>query len=349
MWKARYLSFMGKVLVLKVDVLPSLLYLAYIYPLPACLRRPLVRLVFQFMWSGRCEWVARARMICPIGEGGRGVPHFPLKLDTIFVSFLLTELAHPVIHPSGYLLRVFFSYQARSVMVWSNTGPRAEQLPWHFGHAAKWLRAHPEVEVARVGLDHRHLYEEVRKAGSPAPVVGISEVVWEGVQARGLDNRLKDLNWLSLHKCLPVRSILYRYSLVQSPTCPRSSCGREETVRHVFWDCAFAGVVWARARVLLGLVKGDFVLTWARLERGVGRARGTDRDRFLLWLLMSLFKRGLWEARQNMVKTGRDWGVEGIVRRVEGDLRGRMKREERKWGQHAARERWKGGLGLGVI
>ena len=82
---------------------------------------------------------------------------------------------------------------------------------------AKWLRAHPEVEVARVGLDHRHLYEEVRKAGSPAPVVGISDVVWEGVQARGLDNRLKDLNWLSLHKCLPVRSILYRYSLVQSP------------------------------------------------------------------------------------------------------------------------------------
>lgn len=67
MWKARYLSFMGKVLVIKVDVLPSLLYLAYIYPLPACLRRPLVRLVFQFMWSGRCEWVARARMVCPIG------------------------------------------------------------------------------------------------------------------------------------------------------------------------------------------------------------------------------------------------------------------------------------------
>ena len=108
-WKARYLSFMGKVLVLKVDVLPSLLYLAYIYPLPACLRRPLVRLVFQFMWSGRCEWVATARMICPIGEGGRGGPHFPLKLDTIFVSFLLTELAQPVIHPSGDLLRVFFS------------------------------------------------------------------------------------------------------------------------------------------------------------------------------------------------------------------------------------------------
>ncbi|XP_064841568.1 collagen alpha-1(IV) chain-like [Oncorhynchus masou masou] len=53
-------------------------------------------------------------------------------------------------------------------MVWSNTGPRAEQLPWHFGHAAKWLRAHPEVEVARVGLDHRHLYAEGSGLGGSA-------------------------------------------------------------------------------------------------------------------------------------------------------------------------------------
>ncbi|CAB1349446.1 unnamed protein product [Coregonus sp. 'balchen'] len=130
-------------------------------------------------------------------------------------------------------------------MVWTNTGPRALQLPWHFGYAAKWLRGHPEVEVAQV---------------------------------RGLDNRLKDLNWLSLHKGLPVRS-LYGCGMTQSPTCPRPTCGGEETLRHV---------------------------------------SSLDSE-------------------------------EGIVRRVEQNLRGRMKREERKWGQHAARERWKGGLGLGLV
>ncbi|CAB1325345.1 unnamed protein product [Coregonus sp. 'balchen'] len=276
MWRARSLSFIGKVLVLKVDVLPSLLYMAYVYPLPESLRVPLVRLVFQ----------------------------------------------------------------RECVMVWTNTGPRAEQLPWHFGYAAKWLRGHPEVEVARVGLDHRHLYEEVRRGGCPGPVLGIPAVVWEGVQV------LKDLNWLSLHKGLPVRSILYGRGLTRSPTCPRPTCGGEETVRHVFWDCAFAGVVWARAQGLIGRVRGDFVVTWARVDRGVGRARGTVRDRFLLWLLISLFKQGLWEARQKLERTGGEGGVEGIVRRVERNLRGRMKGEEKKWGQHAARERWKGGLGL---
>ncbi|CAB1324761.1 unnamed protein product, partial [Coregonus sp. 'balchen'] len=118
MWRARPLCFIGKVLVLKVDVLPSLLYMAHIYPLPASLRRPLVWLVFQFMWGGRLEYVARVR----------------------------------------------------SVMVWTNTGPWPEQLPWHFGHAAKCLRGHPEFEVARVGLDYRHLYEVVRRGVCPGPV-----------------------------------------------------------------------------------------------------------------------------------------------------------------------------------
>ncbi|CAB1347091.1 unnamed protein product, partial [Coregonus sp. 'balchen'] len=130
---------------------------------------------------------------------------------------------------------------------------------------------------------------------------------------------------LSLHKGLPVPSILYGHGMT---TCPRPTCGGEETLRHVFWGCAIAGVVWARAQVLIGRVRGDFVVTWARVERGVGKARG-------------------------MAENGKDRERRGCggdsEERVEQNLRGRMKREERKWGQHAARERWKGGLGLGVV
>ena len=70
------------------------------------------------------------------------------------------------------------------------------------------------------------------------------------------------------------------------------------------------------------------------------------RSHFLLWLVVSLVKRGLWEARVDLVRRNREWGVEGVIRRVEGDIRGRVRREMRQWGQHAALERWKGGLGL---
>ena len=52
LWRARRLTFIGKVLVLKTDILPALLYLAYIFPMSASLRRPLVRMVFWFFVGG---------------------------------------------------------------------------------------------------------------------------------------------------------------------------------------------------------------------------------------------------------------------------------------------------------
>ncbi len=51
-WKGRRLSLMGKVLVVKMDVLPVLQYLAYIYPLPASMRRAVIWLLFNFVWGG---------------------------------------------------------------------------------------------------------------------------------------------------------------------------------------------------------------------------------------------------------------------------------------------------------
>ena len=87
--------------------------------------------------------------------------------------------------------------------------------------------------------------------------------------------------------------------------CPRATCSGDETNRHVMWDCPFAGVVWARAEGLLGRVVRGFHVTWARVERGVW-ASGGRRNRFLLWLIISLFKRVLWQGRKEWVLRGVD-------------------------------------------
>ena len=346
LWKTRTLTLIGKVLVLKVDILPSLLYLAYVYPLPVSMRRPLVRLIFNFLWRGGYEYVARSRMMAGIGEGGRDVPHLPLKLDCFFVSFLLRELATPVVHPSGYFLRLFFTNPARRLMVWNNLTPRVEQLPPHFEYAARWLRAHPVALDPAVGLEQRVLWSEVRSEVEDPPVVGIPAAVWLGVQPRGLDNRLKDFNWMVIHRSLPVRDKLYRHGIARSPECPRVACAAAETVRHVMWDCPFAGVVWQKAGRILRNINAGFVLTWEKVERGLVGVVRSRKSRFLLWLTISLLKRGMWLARQDLVQHNRDWGAEGVVRRVVGDLVGRMKWDMEKLGNDAAMEKWKGGLGL---
>ena len=139
---------------------------------------------------------------------------------------------------------------------------------------------------------------------------------------------------------------MYRHGIARSPGCPRAACAASETVRHVMWDCPFAGLMWRRAGELLRRVEGGLLLDWDKVERGLTGVVRNRRTRFLLWLIMSLCKRGLWLAREDLVKYNRDWGAEGVVRRVEGDLVGRIKREMEKWGHHAALERWKGGMGL---
>ncbi|KAJ3591978.1 hypothetical protein NHX12_007108 [Muraenolepis orangiensis] len=48
---------------------------------------------------------------------------------------------------------------------------------------------------------------------------------------------------------------------------------------------------------------------------------------------------------QDLVSRNRDSGAEGVIRRVEAEVKGRVRRDIEKWGKHAALERWKGGFG----
>ncbi|KAK2912212.1 hypothetical protein Q8A73_006325 [Channa argus] len=77
LWNARKLTLLGKVLVLKADMLSSVLHLAYVFPLPVAIRRPLGRTIFDFLWGGRYEWVALGRMMSGLAEGCRDVPDLP--------------------------------------------------------------------------------------------------------------------------------------------------------------------------------------------------------------------------------------------------------------------------------
>lgn len=54
-WKCRKLSITGKGLVVKIDLLSSLIYLALIFPIPTKSKLILTRLVFSFIWGGKYE------------------------------------------------------------------------------------------------------------------------------------------------------------------------------------------------------------------------------------------------------------------------------------------------------
>ena len=131
--------------------------------------------VWVCVGGGGCyEYVARRRMMAQVKDGGRDVPHLPLRLDGIFVAHLLKQRLGVVEQPTGYFLRL----HSRRLLQWSNLGPHAEQLPWHYRHAAKWVRANPEALDREVGPDPKRLYTAVRGRATAGPVVGVPPAVW---------------------------------------------------------------------------------------------------------------------------------------------------------------------------
>ena len=112
LWKLRRLSLSGRVLAIKADILPSFVYLAYVFPLPPEYRRRLVRDVFSFVWGGY-EYVRREWMYQDVRVGGRGVPDVPLKLDVLFFSFLCNSVHGPSGHRFHLLLLFWLAFPLR--------------------------------------------------------------------------------------------------------------------------------------------------------------------------------------------------------------------------------------------
>lgn len=310
--------------------------LAFVYPVPACLRARLTRAVFRFMW-GSYEYVQRARMYQPVVEGGRNVPCFGLKFDVLFFSNLCVALAGPVRHDFQLFVRLWFSHTMRRLGEWHNTVPRAETMPGHYRHAALWARRHVECRDPALAVDHRKLYHALRVKLKPGELVGVAKEVWARVQAKGLGNRLCDLNWLVVLNRLPVRDTLYRHGISRSQVCPRNQCRGVETVGHAFWGCAFVQEVFDRASRRFPALQG---LTQGGVLFGEGRQGGTGRERFMVLLVVSLIKKALWDSRCLAVRCSVEGKVEGVLGWVRNEL-GRLRADVERWGFHAANERWR--------
>ena len=337
LWQQRKLTISGKILVIKADVLPRLVYLGCVFPLPAWLRGGLTRAVFRFLW-GSYEYVQRAQMYQPVAEGGRDVPCLPLKLDVLFFSNLCVSLAQPVLHKFQLFVRFYMSVSLRFMCPGDNLTPRAGSLPAHYSPLLRWARRHEECWDPGLVVVHRRLYDRLQIKMKPVGHLGVSREVWGRLQFGSLGNRLRDLNWLLVLNRLPVRDILYRHGISVNCFCPRGDCMRIETVQHTFWACRFAQRVWGGAG-------RRFAALWGLTERGVLFGDGWKgwriREREQVILVISLYKKALWDARCATVRTRVNAGVRAVQGWVGAELEWRFSIAKGRWGFHAAKERWK--------
>uniref|UniRef100_W5MP44 Reverse transcriptase zinc-binding domain-containing protein n=1 Tax=Lepisosteus oculatus TaxID=7918 RepID=W5MP44_LEPOC len=264
-WKHRGLTHVGKALIIKIEVLALLGYLASVYPMPLRLNRYLTSLF---------EYIGRVDMYRPIEEGRGGVQSLPIKLSCLFVSSLCVASKMPV--------------------------EQAERGIW-FG---QWISKHTQGLEGKMLSNHRSLYETVMAEGKADLVGGLPKEVWSRIQPKGLQHDLMDLNWFIAWQRLPVREILHRHKLTLQPLCPREKCNKLESIRHVFWDCDYAGRMWAKCSLLFEMITLNFVITLNMVLYGLKKEAYSRETTWVLWVLMSYVKLELWKAQNGLVKNG---------------------------------------------
>ncbi len=336
LWKLRKLSFSGKVLVIKSDIVPTLLHVAYIFPMPTLTCFKLQKALFNFMWGGY-EYIKREMMYQPIERGGKDMPNLRLRLNVLFFSNACTLMMSPPEHKCQTLMKFWLALPLRSLLVaWDNRFPKAEVMPGYYKRIIVWAKKYKECWDRRLVLKHKELYEELIARFDPRDAIHIPTEVWRRAQFKQLDNKLKDFNWLVLHKRLAVRNTLFNHSLTRNKYCPRESCSGIETVEHVLFECFFAQQLWKELGQRFVILKD---MTWARVQH---MDFNLEKEKLYKVLeLVSVVKAKLWEVRCSVINGATKWSVLGTVENIERSVQRRFQMEINKWGIDAIKDKWK--------
>lgn len=299
-WKSRKLTVSGKVLVIKSDILPALNYLAGVYPVPIRIKLQITRVIFCFIWGGKYEWMQREQMYKPVDKGGRGVPCIPLKLDCILLQNMCRMVAGEIYHKAAFFVKMWFAFAVRNVWPVLNDTPKVEKGPWVYEHMKMFLKAHPECGSKETLLNHKEIYNVVKKKLADKNKETQVNHDWGRLQPKHMGNDVNDIAWLCAHDRLPVRERLYRHGCARSAACPRD-CGGVETARHVFWECVFAINFWNLASQFLKTITDVDIMSVDCIMFGKDWYKWKKRKLLFVQVFVNVGKWVLWEKRNESV------------------------------------------------
>ena len=313
-WGLRQMTIEGKVLIFKAVVLPLLLLLCSVFSPPRSFLLGVERAVFYFLWGSKWERLKRDTVKKRPENGGKGLPDPHLFLGSKYTALHIRYAMAPSRENKTSALARFWmgSYlRSLSILKPSLKCPVSFNLPPQYLFIKKFLKQYDlEGQNVTVLTNAKLLVSLVQDREKVSPVPGLTTCeakrVWRNVAHPALQNKQKDLSWMAAHEILPVRAVMHSRGMAKNPICPRSGCGKPETVRHVFWECSVAGDLWAATDPLTSpnLPAGEVrPLEYRAAVHGVGQRLESlpAADFTALWLTLNSVKAALWTSRNLLV------------------------------------------------
>lgn len=138
-------------------------------------------------------------------SGGRDVPNFRLKFNVIFFSSVCSLMRSSFKHKCYLIMKFWLALHLRSLdLIQNNSFPKAESPPDYCKRILFWAKKYKECWDKELVYNHVKLYKALIVKSDPKDMLLFPTAVWTRVQHKTLDNKLRDFNWLVLHKRLSV-------------------------------------------------------------------------------------------------------------------------------------------------
>lgn len=354
LWQQRVLTLEGKALVLRNEILPVLLYVAQVWPLLYACIRAINKAVFHFIWGSKMDRLSRAIMFKPAKNGGKNVPDCVSILMSTFVCNVLQICLLPCYKSSKcfFFLR-FYMYASLRKFGWVSLSlslPHCWSVPFYLNTVLKFVRKNKLESLLVEDWKPRIITSKINGNEEVVPIgVFVEQTVvkiWENVSAQVLINRQKDIAWMSVHRCLPVRAFFHARGLTPINVCPRQECKREETVFHLFIECNFSKQVLFAVKDLFEKFLPKETLTSDFLLYGILQQPYDEMNKMCAWIIACCLKDVLWSARNVLIMKRKRLSVCSCKRLIMSLLRDYLLKDERKCGLDFVKKKWRSVLEL---
>ena len=300
-WEPRYLTLRGKMTVIGSLVASTLWHVVKIYPLTRECIDSLQSEIWKFNWSKKPEWVRRETCMSDYLNEGLRIINLDIKSKALLIGrvFRFFEESEA---PWKDFMRY---YIGRALGINDNSIPNSDIPTPFYSHLLRVLR---EFAVDLGQPCTSKMYYLKRIEDCVTPVQARSELAWNQRFGPGLlwkeiwkdvarsfnDPVLRDFDWRTVHRVLPVNFRVHKWYSRISSACAR--CGeRVETLEHTLIHCPMVKEMWMFILKLCNRIDAS-VLGLSERNMLLGCFPRT-RTRDLLRYLISVGKFSAWKER----------------------------------------------------
>lgn len=320
-WSKRSLSFHGRALIVNSLVLSQLWYLGANALMPPTVLKDINSVVFDFLWSGKREWLARSSVTQKPCRGGLGVVDIRRKLASLHSLWVKRLLVPPHLPWTGffqqYLRRAFPGRSLQQILLLPHPPQYAMDAlpPFYRSVMAAWFSLErgftdgeyivfgPKQRLSKLSeLSAKFVYSALSSIQCTKhrcidryqrwnltvdwPTVWINLHLWRFVRP------VRDTSWLVAHGILPTADRLLRFGMNVDPLC---DCGQPETLQHLFVECSFAKRILHWYSALLRRFNPKYLpLTAAVILVGYGKAPDLPP---VFSCILGIIRHQLWLSR----------------------------------------------------